>query len=438
MQTHEHLPALYTPMSRRRMLRTAAGATAGGLAGILLSKTPPLYAATRTVTMLTWNHFVAASDEYLRKMAKDFEKENKCQVKIDFIPHRDTYVKVAKEQETREGHDITFLFFSKPQLHHDDLETLGFMDDLGKKLGGWYDLIREVDQVDGRWVAMPFFYSCMPMTYREDLYQQAGLQAPKTWEEWKDSGKKLKEATGKKVGIALSQTEDANISLYAILWTYGASTADKERRVSINSPETRKAMEYMKELYQTTMTDEVLSWDDASNNQAFLGGEYSWVHNAVSIYFVAKEKVPDIFKVTNHTLTPHGPGGQHGTAIPFNYGVWKFAKEKELAMQFLQYMMEPKRYEEIFHATLAFNAPPFKNGEQFDWNRDPKTAILKDYAKTAHMIGWPAPPDRKAEQMRSEWIVPNMFTYYCTGRKSLDEAISWGEAELQRIYSAKA
>src|SRR5207247_9513436 len=131
MQTNEHLPALYTPMSRRRVLRIAAGATAGGLAGILLSKTPPLYAATRTVTMLTWNHFVDASDEYLRKMAKDFGKENKCQVKIDFIPHRDTYVKVAKEQETREGHDIVFLFFSKPQLHHDDLETLGFMDDLG-------------------------------------------------------------------------------------------------------------------------------------------------------------------------------------------------------------------------------------------------------------------------------------------------------------------
>src|SRR3989442_15731403 len=103
------------------------------------------------------------------------------------------------------------------------------MDDRGKKLGGWYDLIREVDQVDSRWVAMPFFYSCMPMTYREDLYQQANLQIPKTWEEWKDSDKKIKEATGKKVGIALNQTENANISLYAILSSYAASTVDKER-----------------------------------------------------------------------------------------------------------------------------------------------------------------------------------------------------------------
>lgn len=435
--TNQHgVPA--TRVSRRQVLRTVVGATAGGFTGMLLSHTPPLYAATRTVTMMTWNHFVAASDERLRQMAKDFGKANNCQVKIDFIPHRDTYVKVAKEQETREGHDIVFLFFSKPQLHHEDLETLDFMDALGTKLGGWYDLIRDVDQVDGRWVAMPFFYTCMAMTYREDLYKQAGLATPVTWEDWKETGKKIKEATGKKVGVALNQTEDANISLYAMLWSHGAAPVDKERRVTINSPQTRKTMEFVKDLYTTTMTDEVLSWDDASNNQAFLGGNYSWVHNAVSVYFVAKEKVPELFQATNHTLTPHGPAGQHGTAIPFNYGVWKFAKEKELAKQFLQYMMEPTRYEEIFHATLTFNAPPFKNGEQFDWNRDPKTAMLKDYAKTAHMIGWPAPPDRKAEQVRAEWIIPNMFTYYCTGRKSLDDAVVWAEAELQRIYSAKA
>src|SRR5437870_12083852 len=104
--TNDRLPILHTPVSRRRVLRSAAGATAGGLAGILLSKTPPLYAATRTVTMLTWNHFVDASDEYLRKMAKDFGKENKCQGKIDFLPQRDTYFKVAKEKETRDGPDI--------------------------------------------------------------------------------------------------------------------------------------------------------------------------------------------------------------------------------------------------------------------------------------------------------------------------------------------
>src|SRR5215475_13822337 len=280
------------PINRRTLLRTAASATVG-LAGILAAKIPPLYAATRTVTMLQANHFVPASDENLKRWAKEFEKANKCHVKIDFIAHRDTYVKVAKEQETRQGHDIVFLFFSKPHLHHEDLETLDFMEDLGKKLGGWYDLAREAGQVEGRWVALPWYYIPMPVTYREDFYQKHGLAVPTTWEGWQETGKKIKDTSGEKVGIALSQTEDANITLYAVLWSYGASTVNKERQVIINSPQTRQALDYMKNLYETCMSNEVLSWDDASNNQAFMGGNYSWVHNAVSIYAVAKEKVPD-------------------------------------------------------------------------------------------------------------------------------------------------
>jgi len=426
-----------TGLNRRQILKTAAGATAG-LAGILLTKTPPLFAATRTVTMLQANHFVPASDENLKMWAKEFEKANKCRVKIDFIAHRDTYVKIAKEQETRQGHDIVFLFFSKPNLHNDDLETLDFMEELGKKLGGWYDLARDAGQVNGRWVAMPWYYITMPVTYREDLYQKHGLAIPTTWEGWSETGKKIKDTSGEKVGIALSQTEDANITLYALLWSYGASTVNKERQVIINSPQTRQALDYMKTLYETCMSNEVLSWDDASNNQAFLGGNYSWVHNAVSIYAVAQEKVPEIFKVTNHTLSPIGPTGQHGTAIPINYGIWKFAEEKTLAKEFLQFLMDPKRVEENFYATLTYNSPTFKAGDRFDWGRDPKTAMLKDYIKTAHMIGWPGPSDRKAEQARAEWVVPNMFTFYATGQKSLDEAVAWAEGELQRIYTAKA
>src|ERR687888_1151273 len=119
---------LHPELRRRQVLKTIGGATAG-LAGILLTKTPPLYAATRTVTMLAANHFVPASDENLKRWAKEFEKANKCHVKIDFIAHRDTYAKVAKEQETRTGHDIVLMFFSKPHLHHEALETLEFMED---------------------------------------------------------------------------------------------------------------------------------------------------------------------------------------------------------------------------------------------------------------------------------------------------------------------
>jgi multiple sugar transport system substrate-binding protein len=253
------------------VLHTAAVATAG-VAGMLAPQTPPVYAATRTLTMLTWNHFVPASDENLRQWAKEFEQANECRVKIDFIPHRDLYVKVAKEQETRTGHDMVLLFFRQPHLPPEDLETLECMDALGHQLGGWYDLAREAGQVEGRWVALPWFYVALPITYRDDLYQHQGLAPPKTWEAWRDTGKHMKDTSGHKSGFALRQTEDANITLYAILWSDGASTVDTERRVTINAPQTRQALDDVQDLYESDMTNEVLSWDDSSNNQAFRGG----------------------------------------------------------------------------------------------------------------------------------------------------------------------
>jgi multiple sugar transport system substrate-binding protein len=413
------------------------GTTAAGLAGVLQTRVPPLYAAERTLTMLTWEHFIQAANDNLQQMAQLFGRSSRCQVKIDFIPHRDTYVKAGQEQQIRRGHDIVFLFYGLPQQYNEDLETLDFMEDLGKRLGGWYDIAREVGQAQGRWVALPWYCAAQCITYREDLYRQHHLEIPQTWEAWKETAKHIKAANNTyKAGLTLSETEDSNLTLYALLWSYGTSTVDAKGRVVINSRATRQAMDYIKEFYECCMTSDVLHWDDSSNNSAFLSGEYIWVHNGTSIYGAAKKKAPEIFAVTNHALIPVGPHGQHGTATPNNYGIWRFAKEKALAKEFLQYIMDLKRLEINFYATSTYNTPLCKAAEQFDWQRDPKTTKLKDFMKTAHMMGWPAPADLRAEQARAKWIVPNMFKSYVTGKKSLEEAVAWGEAELQQIYKA--
>lgn len=437
---HQHHGARTSVLSRRQLLRTTLSLS-GGLSGILLTKTPPVYAARRTLTMLTWQHFIKVSDDILQQMAESFGRANNCQVRIDFIPHKDTRLMAPKEQQARRGHDIIFLLYSMAHLYHEDLETLDFMDALGHRLGGWYDLAREVGQVRGRWVAMPWYCSAQVMTYREDLYQQHGFPPPQTWEAWKKTGHKIRESSGHMVGVTLNEDTDSNLTLYALLWSYGASTVEADGRVSIDAPGTRRALDYIKDLYACCMPDDVLSWDASGNNQAFLSGEYAWVHNPTSIYGYARHNAsklrePKLLDGMNHTLTPRGPGGQHGTVTPSNYGIWRFAKEKELARAFLQSMMDLERMEWMFHATATYNTPLFKKVEGFDWDRDPKTALLKDCMKTAHMMGWPAASDHRAEQAVQQHIVPKMFTAYATGQQSLSEAVAWGEAALQRIYQA--
>jgi hypothetical protein len=44
--------------------------------------------------------------------------------------------------------------------------------------------------------------------------------------------------------------------------------------VVINSPETVAAVEFMTKLFKQSMTDEVFSWNPASNNQGLIAGNW--------------------------------------------------------------------------------------------------------------------------------------------------------------------
>jgi len=63
--------------TRRQFLSTTAGATAGMASWLALGKAPA-FAQKRELTFLSWNHFVPASDDELRKQAEAFGKANNC------------------------------------------------------------------------------------------------------------------------------------------------------------------------------------------------------------------------------------------------------------------------------------------------------------------------------------------------------------------------
>ena len=68
----------------------------------------------------------------------------------------------------------------------------------------------------------------------------------------------------------------------ALMWSYGASIQDANERVVLNSPETVAAVEFMARLFKDTMTNEVFSWNAASNNQGLVAGKLSYIVNSIS------------------------------------------------------------------------------------------------------------------------------------------------------------
>ena len=115
---------------------------------------------------------------------------------------------------------------------------------------------------------------------------------------------------GTPAGMALGHASgDANGWLHWALWAHGGNLIDKDNKVVINSPETAKALEYVKGLYDNFIPG-TASWNDSSNNKAFLAGQLYLTVNGISIYVTAKKENPQIAEDMNHAHLPAGRGRQ--------------------------------------------------------------------------------------------------------------------------------
>src|SRR3979409_465915 len=134
-------------------------------------------------------------------------------------------------------------------------------------------------------------------------------------------GEKLKKA-GHPYGIPYAQTPDANDDLLPIMWSFGAHMFDKEGKIASKKKEIVDVLRWGKEFFDKTMTEEVLSWDDSSNNRFIASGKGSMVCNPISAYRTAGKDQPDVYKNLAIVKPPIGVAGLRvGGARTMSYGI---------------------------------------------------------------------------------------------------------------------
>jgi multiple sugar transport system substrate-binding protein len=189
-------------------------------------------------------------------------------------------------------------------------------------------------------------------------------------------------------------------------------------------------------MFKDCMEPEVLSWDNASNNQSIQQGKAGWIHNPVSAYLIAKQKKLPTADLINHHRTPGGPHGRHETDVPRHIGIWKFSKNQEPAKEFIKYLLgRPEVYNEFIMSADAFNLPVFEKLQDHPvLKTDPKYAALKSEGVQYHCYGWPAPPSDKVQLITNQFILPIMLAK-AVGGTSTKEAVAWAEKEMKKIMA---
>ena len=394
----------------------------------------------KTLRIIQWRHFVPAYDTWFdNTYTKVWGRKNDTEVIVDHINLTDLPARAASEVAARSGHDI-FQHLSPPAAFEDQVLNLkDVVQDVTKKLGPMKGLARRstYNPKTKKWFGMADNYVPDPVHYRRDWWGEAGVK-PTTWDNVLKGAAKLK-ADGHPIGIGMSNELDSNMALIALMQCFGAYIQNADAQVTLNTKQTRDAVQYMANLYRRGMTSDVFAWVPASNNNAFLAGRISLAFNAISILRTAEGQNPTLARNTAILPIPRGPkqalGLEHVMGV---HTIWKFAQEKALAKKYIR--DQQLQYIGHFLNSKFYNFPAWPKAVpniKKKLQRDPsgKYTVLDKISRTATTnVGFPGYSNAAIDEVFNTFLIPQMFAQVAQGNKSAAESVRDTTNEVRRIF----
>jgi multiple sugar transport system substrate-binding protein len=229
------------------------------------------------------------------------------------------------------------------------------------------------------------------------------------------------------------------------MWSWGGKEVEADgKTVVLNTKETVESVKFAVALWKETMDEGGLSWDDTSNNRAFLSGSISATNNGASIYLEAKKK-PGSYVTEKgtpmkddilHAGIPAGAGGQFNLPGPFTNLVMKYSKNQDAAKEFIRWMSSKEVFEKWFVSQQGYTCGPTKMWEDHPvWNIDPILAPFKKLPVTGRLLGYAGSPNQKAAEVQTKYIIVDMYAKAIQGMDAA-ESVKAAHGELVTIYGA--
>jgi len=465
------MPERATVHTRRDLLRlTGAAAIGAALAGPLAAcaseedagpagvagddsgKPEETFASPSTtlsgdLKILLWSHFVPSHDTWFDTFAKDWGTKVGVNVQVDHIDQAQITTRIAAEIQAGQGHDLIQFIAPLSQFEPSVLDMKDVTDEAVKRWGEQLELCRKssFNPATGKFFAYSPGWVPDPGNYRKSLWEPVGLpNGPSTWDELLTGGTEIKNSKGVQLGLGMSQEIDSNMVLRALMWSYGASIQDENSKVVINSPETVAAVDFMSRLFKQTMTNEVFSWNAASNNQGLVAGKLSYAVNSISAYRTAQGTNPDVADDISFVPALRGPKGalaaQH---VLYNWIVPKHAANPDAAKEFLLHytanfasaMYASKLYDFCAWDKLTPQRGTWLATDPFGSKPADKLKILTDAVEWSVNIGYPGPSNTAEGEVFNTFIIPNMFARAARGEVSPQQAVADAEAQINPIFA---
>ncbi|MDP9021752.1 MAG: extracellular solute-binding protein [Actinomycetota bacterium] len=408
--------------------------------------TEPTTTLSGELKILLWSHFVPAHDDWFDPFAKEWGNEVGVKVTVDHINVADIPTRISSEIAAGGGHDLIQYIAPLSQFEPSVVDLTDVTEEAVNRFGEQLDLCRKssFNPNTEKFYAYSPGWVPDPGDYRRSLWEQVGLpDGPSTWDELREGGAEIKNRLNVQLGIGMSQEIDSNMAARALLWSFGGSVQDENENVVINSDETIAAVEFMRNLYEQAMTDEVFAWNAASNNQGLIAGELSYILNSISAWRTAQDANPEVARDVFFVPALQGPAAQLAAQhVLYNWIVPSHAQNVDAAKEFLLHYtanfhraaFESKLYDFPAFLERVPKLDEWLSNDPFGAQPPDKLAVLKDAVDWSTNIGHPGPSNTAIGEVFGTFVLPNMMAKAARGELSPADAVADAEAQIKPIF----
>ncbi|MGH7708732.1 MAG: ABC transporter substrate-binding protein [Steroidobacteraceae bacterium] len=415
---------------------------------------PPNFPAGTTLSITQWSHFVPRYDKWFDKYAQDWGQRNNVTVTVQHINLADLVPTLAAAVAARRGSTL-FEMIATPASFIEGLQDLGDVNHAAQQAFGKEQTVctsQSYLPVKNYWYGYCAGWVPDPGDYRLSLWKAAGYPTgPHTYADLYAGGVKIFRKTGLPVGVGMSPEIDSEFYARSLIWSFGGSLFDKCGDAALNSPPVVKAVTYQAKLFKDAETPEVFSWNAASNNEAFVSDQTSYIQNSISFYRTAQQSNEKNAEDTGLTPGLKGPtGAVHQTShVWFIYVLPKYVTDHEQITAAKKFLLDLTAnyswatYESELYDFPAFEATVpqlFERGgwlEHDPWGSVPpnKLEVLRNAAAWTAWPGYPGYANPAASEVYNTHLLSTMMAQAARGEKTPAQAVADTATQIGTIVA---
>ncbi|MFD8801713.1 extracellular solute-binding protein [Streptomyces atroolivaceus] len=426
--------------------RIAAPAAALVLAGLTATACAPQTSDTsaegdeKTGTLRVWLFQEVGNkpkEKVVDAAVADFEKSHEgAEVEVEYIPvdTRAQRIKAAFN-DPKSAPDL---------IEYGNTDTAGYVKDGGladvsKEFAAW-DEAKDTDPtakqsvtVGGKVYGAPLFVGVRALYYRTDVFEELGIEPPKSQDELISTAKKIHQEKPDLYGLAVGGAY--TYGAMPFIWAHGGELADETGvtyESAINGEKARKGIEAYTSLFGddncpaakcAAMGGNATVTAFASGKAAMaIGGDFS--HAAVEAGAVkGKYAVVPLPGVEKDSIAPAFAGGN-------NIGVLKSSSHRTLAVDLMKSLTGKKTQAKMFDA-MGF-LPTYTDVRDAVAEKEPFVGPFVDTLGAGAKF---VPASPAWGQIDASLVLPTMFQEIVSGRKDVAAA---SEAAAKKMDAAFA